>query len=402
MRSAATRDYTPLQLAAGLDPEQFGGEVLGLDPQPDGLYAVIRATPRADVMLGQDPRLPLSCTIVQDFTSGDGEFFPFSLVSVNAGSAIGLANSDGSPGAYIDLSNGWLGEPGPETSTVASMLGYDDPPQDYDDGSYAALAEYGQAFDLANEAELVRQAEDSVPLPVRSEDRMAWDLDRAARRTLTPQGQFAYGLANGPGYGSTTGEPTCGPVVPGTNYCMNKNHEHGCGSAATPDIVEALRGEMQLKAHRPLLDEDGQPWLDARYGSPMTATDHVEALTGQRQGDVDPYRVRPRRELITAARRAVFGDPDDPDGLPLPVSASTARTAAALARQASITTYASGQAQRDAYRAEHARQAARLGRPRHMDYRTDLSNQAPRETGLTAVGDPPWNGSLQAYTRGAA
>jgi hypothetical protein len=43
----------------------------------------------------------------------DGEFYPFALQSVSAGSAIGLANSGGGPAAYIDLSRSWLGEPGP-------------------------------------------------------------------------------------------------------------------------------------------------------------------------------------------------------------------------------------------------------------------------------------------------
>ena len=101
-------------------------------------------------------------------------------------------------------------------------------------------------------------------------------------------------------------------------------------------------------------------------------------------------------------RPLTFGDPDDPDAMPLDIPAATARTAAALASQSGIQTSADHQAQRAAWHDEHARQAARIRPPRHADYRADLSNPAPRETGLAAFGDEPWNGSLQTYTRAGA
>ena len=45
-------------------------------------------------------------------------------------------------------------------------------------------------------------------------------------------------------------------------------------------------------------------------------------------------------------RPLTFGDPDDPDAMPLDIPAATARTAAALASQSGIQTSADHQAQR--------------------------------------------------------
>jgi len=131
-------------------------------------------------------------------------------------------------------------------------------------------------------------------------------------------------------------------------------------------------------------------------------TDHVEAATGIRLGDVSLLETgRARREVAAVQRPQVFGDPDDPDAMPLPFPAATARTAAALAAQAGIGTAASHQAQQAAWRREHDLQTARLGRPRHLDY-AEFSNPAPRETGLVQFGDPPLFGSLQVYSRAGA
>jgi hypothetical protein len=322
-----------------------------------------------------------------------------------------------SGGLVIDLSqSAWAGEPGPAFELAASAVGalLGAAPQHsvtasrYDGGGgyelaagdEAALAEFGRAWDLANEAELVRQAEDAEPLAVRSEDRLTVALGRIGRGTFTPQGPHAYGLAS-PGYGTVTGEPTCG-VADDLGYCMERFHSPGCGSAATPDITEALRPELEMRAMRPHLGEDGQPWLDRQFGAPMTLTDHIEAASGIRLGDVSPFETgRTRREVAAVQRPQVFGDPDDPDAMPLPVAASTARTAAALAAQGGIATTADHAEQRAAWRREHDRQAARYRPPRHADY-AESSNPMHRETGLAQFGDEPWNGSLPVYSRGAA
>ena len=206
----------------------------------------------------------------------------------------------------IDLSQQhWWGEPGPSYELAASAVGarinvspthvnfsadpYDDidailaatVPQDY-----SGLAEFGQAFELANTAELIRQEQDAAPLPVRTEDRIAAALARWADGTYTPEGQYAREFAS-PAQGGVTGMATCRDgSADEFGYCRNMHHEAGCGSAATPDIVEQLKPQLERFAHRPYLGEDGQVWYDRQFGSPMSLVDHVEALTGIRQGDV--------------------------------------------------------------------------------------------------------------------
>jgi hypothetical protein len=141
------------------------------------------------------------------------------------------------------------------------------------------------------------------------------------------------------------------------------HHAIGCGSAATPDVVEAVRPQLEMMAMRPHLGPDGQPWLDQEYGAPMTLTGHIEALTGVRLGDaslLESHRGQ-RRPLAQPQRPQVFGDPDDPDAAPQPFPADTARSAAALLGQAGIRTAADAARQRAAWVAEHARQTARIG-----------------------------------------
>ncbi len=57
------------------------------------------------------------------------------------------------------------------------------------------LENFRQVWDMSNEAELTRVEQDAQPLPRLAEDRMAYLVDRAANRTLVPQGPAAYGLA---------------------------------------------------------------------------------------------------------------------------------------------------------------------------------------------------------------
>jgi len=297
----------------------------------------------------------------------------------------------------IDLSNSaWDNEPGPSFdlaySAVGARLGagnnvsagnVDSPAWSYDDGNEAALAEFARTFDLANETELARLEQDAEPLAARTEDRIE-------AGTFTPQGQFAREFANSARSGLTDD----------LGYSIERYPQVG---SATPDIVEALRPQLEMIAHRPFLGEDGQVWFDQQFGSPMTLLDHIEAASGIRLGDASLFETgRTRREVAAVQRPQVFGDPDDPDNMPLGIPAGTARTAAALAAQAGIATTASHQEQQAAAVREHDRQAARYRGPRHPDYRADLSNPAPRETGLAAFGDAPWNGSLPVYTRGAA
>jgi hypothetical protein len=418
-------DQVPFQLADAKnthtnDPERTRGQILDLELADDGLWALAEVTERGEQVLRDNPYLGVSARIVENYARSDGKFYPAAIQHVlgtldpripqlGSWQPVDMAN-DGE--LIIDLSqSAWDGEPGPSwelaASAVGARLGQDlDPYLDIDgiiaaslptDDGYAELAEFSQAWEDVNALELARLTEDAEPLAVRTEDRIARALERIEAGTFTPR---VYGFA-APGEGSTSGMPTCGPAGD-FGYCMNRHHDPSCGSTADTFVAESLRPQMADLAHRPHLDEDGLPWIDAEFGSMMTLTDHVEAMTGIRLGDADPYAVRPRRELIAAARTQVWGDPDDPDSVPMPFSADTAATAAALAAQSGISTYASTAPQRDAYRAEHARQAARLGTPRHADFRADLSNPVTRERGLAAFGDEPWNGSLQTYSRAGA
>lgn len=194
---------------------------------------------------------------------------------------------------------------------------------------------------------------------------------------------------------------TCGPAPDG--YCMNRYHEHGCGSAATPDIVEQLKPQLEMMAARPHLGPDGQPWLDQEYGSPMTLLDHVESQLGVRLGDASLWESHrgQRRPLAQAQRPLVHGNPDDPDAVPLPFPADTMATAAALAAQAGISTSADAQAQQAAWVREHDRQAARYRGPRHMDWQEHTA-PARQAIQLSQVGDEPWNGSLPVYSLAGA
>ena len=90
----------------------------------------------------------------------------------------------------------------------------------------------------------------------------------------------------------------------------------GCGSLATTEMAQALLedGQFDDRAVRPAFDASGRLWADRRHQSPMSMTDHIEAATGQRLGDVSLFETgRPRRELASPQRQARYGDLDDPD-----------------------------------------------------------------------------------------
>jgi hypothetical protein len=277
-------------------------------------------------------------------------------------------------------------------SRISEAPQYDASP-DYGDGDGTAeLAEFAQVWEDANALELARLEQDAEPLAVRSEDRMANALDRIGAGTYVPAGYAAYGLAN------QGGMETYG-LVDDLGYSIDRYPALGYGPA-TPDIVEAVQPKLADKALEPWADANGRGFYD-QYGIEMCLTDHIEAATGVRLADADPYSVRPRRELASAQRPYVHGDPDDPgSGEYFP--ASTVATVRALAAQAGIQTGERHQAQLAAYRAEHDRQTARLRPPRHADYAEFSNPPAPGAGGLAQFGDEPWNGSLPVFTAGAA
>jgi hypothetical protein len=79
------------------------------------------------------------------------------------------------------------------------------------------------------------------------------------------------------------------------------------------------------------------------------------------------------------------------------------RTAQALADASGglLATSADTARQQAAWKAQHARLTARLGKPRSADYAAELSNPVHRDTGPVPFGEPPLFGSLQTYAAGA-
>jgi len=427
------RDYTRLQLSGGLDPEDFGGQVLDLDPQPNGLWAIIRASARADAMLASDPSLPVSAAISENYERSDGEFFPASLQSINMGSAIGLSNPGGQE--VIDLSHSaWTGDDrpadagsasagqgGPVVTRVripgfgttqelgsegvsrlsrlvasldrpidltapaqreiltgyASRSGYGD----LDAVTRPYLTEFSNTFQMVSDTELARIEQDAMPQPRRTEDRIATALDRIQEGTYVPRGQFAWEFAS-PDRASLTGLGTC-DVADDLGFCRATTHQPGCGSAIGPEIVETVQDHLRDRALQGFADSTGRFWRD-QYGSPATMTDFIEAGSGIRLADADPYSARPRRELARIERPVVYGDPDTPgSGRPFP--AATMRTAQRLAdaSRGMLSTSADVARQRDAWAAQHGRLKARIGSPRHADFRgAELSNPVHRDTRL--------------------
>ncbi len=248
-----------------------------------------------------------------------------------------------------------------------------------------SLERFTRVHDQVNALELARQAE---PMPVRAEDRVKHLLDRVRP---APGG---YSLAS---QGGITGMATCGPVVPGTDYCSNTTHEAGCGSSGDPAAAEALKPQMRQIAERPYADANGRIWADRQHNAPMSLIDHAEASLGIRLGDKSLFETgKARREVVQARRTPVYGDPDTP-GSGQRFSASTMRTAQALAdaSRGMLSTSADVARQQAAYKAQHARLAARNGKPRHADY-ADLSNPVHRDTRLVPVGNSVL-GSLVPY-----
>ncbi len=257
------------------------------------------------------------------------------------------------------------------------------------------LANFSRVHEMSYAAEQERITQDAAPLPRLAEDRMSHLLNRAARGTYTPAGYAAYSLA---AQGGITGMETCGPAPDG--YCMNVTHELGCGSSGDPAAVEDLRPAMERIAHRPYADADGRVWADAEFGAPMSLLDHVEASLGIRLGDKSLFETgRARREVAQVSRQQVWGDPDTP-GSGKPFSASTRRIAQALADSSKgmLATSADVARQQAADKAQHARLAARIGKPRHQDYAVGLSNPVHQATELAQF-EGGMLGNLPSYSR---
>ncbi len=57
------------------DVERFAGEIIDAEAGPDGLWVTLKATPRGEKVLTENPSLGVSARIVEDYERSDGRFF---------------------------------------------------------------------------------------------------------------------------------------------------------------------------------------------------------------------------------------------------------------------------------------------------------------------------------------
>jgi hypothetical protein len=82
-------DQVPFVLADpdnrhNMDPERFRGEVKGMELTPDGVDAIIEATPEGAKVIKRNPRLGVSARIVTDMSKSDGRSYPVAIQHVLA------------------------------------------------------------------------------------------------------------------------------------------------------------------------------------------------------------------------------------------------------------------------------------------------------------------------------
>ena len=80
-------DQVPFQIADAQNthtnhPEQFRGEVIGMDVETDGLYVTAHTTPRGSALLAENPRLGVSARIVEGYDRSDGKHYPVAVQHV--------------------------------------------------------------------------------------------------------------------------------------------------------------------------------------------------------------------------------------------------------------------------------------------------------------------------------
>lgn len=178
-------------------------------------------------------------------------------------------------------------------------------------GAYAAL-------ELAHQQAALREAEDAARPGVRDsrggvnrnvdQDRLAYALDRIGRGSYQPsQAERNLGLADEGGYGYGYG-CSCG-ATGDDGRTVSTTHLAGCESALSSDEQAQYRHAYADIAAQPFADSHGRTWM-SQFGEPMTAADHLEALTGQRLAHRgDPFATGlERRELAAAQRVNRFGD----------------------------------------------------------------------------------------------
>lgn len=314
------------------------------------------------------------------------------------GLAAAVSEIPGMAGQAAEL-YGWLGGADPDAERALDFSG-----ATFDDFIDLTNAQFDRAGAV--------QADNAVPVPSRTEARLAYLLGRLGRGTYEPSSitlaspstaarELARHRWQATQPGPVTHQPNCG-ASDEFGHCIEPYHSAGCGSVASTDVAEALRdsGAYARLAADPFTDQPGRVW-DDQHGQPMTLRGHVEASIGQRLGDGAAFETGTGpRELTTPKPWPMLRDPDDPDdpGQPLP---DVSRYAAAMG-----ITAPSAAAERSRFAARRAQAISdavlRGGGRVHADRgetvreRNERLHQPvqPRQVGDT------WNGSLPAYEAG--
>jgi hypothetical protein len=155
-----------------------------------------------------------------------------------------------------------------------------------------------------------------------TEDRLRTAIERVARGTYTPGAQeraLGFATDDGDGDGSYAYGMGCACGATGDDgLTASRYHLAGCDEAMSADEQVAVyksSGAYAVIAAEPFTDAHGRTWQD-QQGQPMTAADHLEALTGVRQSHRDiPFAGSglERRELAAPQRVTRFGDYDAGD-----------------------------------------------------------------------------------------
>ncbi len=84
---AGAYDQVPVQMADKhnahtMDPERFGGEIVGVEVADDGLYGTFSFTERGAQLVKENPKLGVSARLVGNYERSDGKTFPAAMQHV--------------------------------------------------------------------------------------------------------------------------------------------------------------------------------------------------------------------------------------------------------------------------------------------------------------------------------
>ncbi len=418
------------------DVERFAGEIIDAEAGPDGLWVTLKATPRGEKVLTENPDLGVSARIVEDYERSDGKFFgaaiqhvlatldpripelgPWQAIEASAdldhlvidlsgysfeGEAGDLLTGLNATPAEVSLLDEVLDELLAEESAIENWMDNGDPaidsvlnamladPDDYGTPRLDDLSRVSAALEFSNQDAVADRASAHVARHLGKMAAARGDWPEAfGRYCEAGSSGHAVEMASRPGRDADAIELSryVGdlPGICGTadefGRCASVYHDPGCSHcfeaaasyAVSPADAEAWRGYLRERAGQPLADHHGQVAYD-QHGQPMTAAAHFEALTGERQKEGVWLGDRSaRRELISPQRRQVVGDPSADDPHGEPMPYGTRAAAAQIiAENPVLQTRRQSAVGRPFTAAENAAHARRLAHP-------DYSGETMRE-----------------------